>query len=77
MATPRASSPGTIIMTKFNLNGIIKSNLFVGICSLVEGVNLVVSSLTASAIAIDRLFMVLRKTPGQAQEKVSVHLPQF
>ena len=39
--------------------------------------NLVVSSLTASAIAIDRLFMVLRKTPGQAQEKVSVRLPQF
>ena len=39
--------------------------------SLAEGVNLVVSSLTACAIATDRLFMVLRKTPGQNDEKVS------
>ena len=39
--------------------------------SLAEGVNLVVSSLTACAIATDRLFMVLRKTPGQNDEKAS------
>ena len=41
--------------------------------SLAEGVNLVVSSLTACAIAIDRLFMVLRRTPGQNDEKASCY----
>ena len=46
------------------------------ISSLAEGVNLVVSSLTACAIATDRLFMVLRKTPGQNDEKVSWKLTE-
>ena len=39
--------------------------------SLAEGVNLVVSSLTACAIAMDRHLMVRRRTPGQNDEKAS------
>ena len=45
--------------------------MIVSYCSLMEGVNLLVSSGTASAIAGDRLVQVKRKTARQQDTSVS------
>ena len=47
------------------------------LCSLLEGINLLVSAGTASAIAMDRLCMVKRKTARSDDTKVSTYYYQF